>query len=79
MRSYQAWHLRLLAVFIGSSVALISGARGFEPVSVPVQYKGHEIQLTGRFDKPVGAGPFAAVILLHGCAGYTAHLPHSSA
>ena len=70
---------RVAAAIALSSLALISSARAFEQASVPVQYKGHEIQLTGRFDKPAGAGPFPAVILLHGCSGYTEHLPHSSA
>ena len=29
------------------------------------------VQLTGQIKRPAGAGPFAAVILLHGCGGIT--------
>ena len=77
MRTQSAF--RFAAAIALSNLALTGVALAFEPVSVPVQYKGQQIELTGRFDKPTGAGPFPAVILLHGCAGYTAHLPHSSA
>jgi dienelactone hydrolase len=71
--------LRFAAAIAFSSLALTGVALASEPVSVPVQYKGQQIQLTGRFDKPAGAAPFPAVILLHGCTGYSFHLPHSSA
>jgi len=40
-----------------------------EEVSVPVDYQGREIQLTGRFENPAGPGPLPVVILLHNCAG----------
>jgi dienelactone hydrolase len=72
------WWRFIFGVALANLVG-VSGASALEPVAVPVQYKGHDIELPGRFDKPAGAGPFPAVILLHGCHGYTAHLPHLSA
>jgi hypothetical protein len=45
---------------------------------VPVQYKGHEIKLPGRFDKLTDPGPFPAVIPLYGCTGHQEHPPHST-
>jgi dienelactone hydrolase len=56
----------------------IAGAQIFEPVSIPLVYDGHQIQITGRFEKPPGAGPFPAVILLHGCEGYQPGLWHTT-
>src|SRR5215510_8055880 len=65
---------------IGNEVGVAGSDFGsfFCRVSVPVQYKDHEIQLPGRFDKPADLGPFPAVILLHGCGGYQEHPPHST-
>jgi dienelactone hydrolase len=40
-----------------------------EEILVPVNYQGHQIDLTARFEKPPGLGPFPVVILLHNCAG----------
>ena len=40
-----------------------------EEISVPVDYHGEQIQLAGRFEKPVAQGPLPVVILLHSCAG----------
>src|ERR1700739_2026157 len=40
-----------------------------EALSVPVDYRGEQIQLAGRFEKPVAQGPLPVVILLHNCAG----------
>jgi dienelactone hydrolase len=40
-----------------------------EEISVPVDYHGEQIQLAGRFEKPVEQGPLPVVILLHNCAG----------
>lgn len=63
----------------GFAVALMPlTAEGFDRVSVPVQDIGGDIILPGRFDKPAGEGPFPAVIILHGCNGYSAQLPRSS-
>jgi len=60
-----------------STLALVGTAQSFEQVSVPVQYNGQQIELPGRFDKPVGPGPVPAVIILHGCDGYQAGLSQS--
>jgi dienelactone hydrolase len=40
-----------------------------EDIAVPVEWKGQQIQLTGRFQKPPGAGPFPVVITEHPCDG----------
>jgi dienelactone hydrolase len=45
-----------------------------EEIAVPVDYQGRQIQLTGWFEKPAGAGPFPVVIALHSCSGYTANM-----
>jgi dienelactone hydrolase len=58
---------RALAIFL--MCLWSSTAARAEEVSVPVDYHGHEIQLTGRFEKPPGPGPLPVVILLHNCAG----------
>ena len=42
----------------------------FEEIAVPVDYQGRQIQLQADFQKPPGAGPFPAVIALHGCSGW---------
>ena len=44
-------------------------AASAEEISVPVDYHGEQIQLAGRFEKPVAQGPLPVVILLHNCAG----------
>ena len=46
-----------------------SGTACAEEILVPVNYQGHQIELTARFEKPPGLGPFPVVILLHNCAG----------
>jgi dienelactone hydrolase len=40
-----------------------------EDISVPVTWKGQEIQIRARFYKPAGPGPFPLVIMLHHCGG----------
>ena len=40
-----------------------------EELSVPVEYRGEQIQLAGRFEKPARPGALPTVILLHNCAG----------
>lgn len=49
-------------------IAAATAARA-EDVAVPVESDGRTIVLAGVFDKPAGAGPFPAVILMHGCGG----------
>jgi dienelactone hydrolase len=48
---------------------LWSAAACGEELSVPVEYHGQQIQLTGRFEKGAVQGPLPVVILLHNCAG----------
>ena len=51
------------------SIGLLWGTdASAEELSVPVDYRGQQIQLTGRFDKPTAQGPVPVVILLHNCA-----------
>jgi dienelactone hydrolase len=40
-----------------------------EDITVPVEWKGQQIQLTGRFWKPQAAGPSPVVIMEHACNG----------
>jgi dienelactone hydrolase len=63
----------LICIFASAATAQI-----FEPVSFPLVYEGHQIQITGRFEKPPGAGPFPAAIILHGCEGYQSGLWHTT-
>jgi dienelactone hydrolase len=58
---------RALAIFL--TCFCWSAAASAEEVLVPVDYQGHEIQLSGRFEKAPGPGPLPVVILLHNCAG----------
>src|SRR5215472_8517703 len=69
--------MRLVLALI-SVLSVVGTTQAFETVSVPVQYKGHDIQLPGRFDKPTDPDPFPAVVLLHGCTDYEEHPPHST-
>jgi len=58
---------RALVIFL--TCVSWGGAAFAEEISVPVDYQGHEIQLSARFEKPPGRGPSPVVILLHNCAG----------
>jgi hypothetical protein len=49
--------MRLVLQALISVLSFVGTTQAFEAVSVPVQYKGHEIQLPGRFDKPADPGP----------------------
>ena len=62
--------MRSLAVVVFLSFALWAALARAEDIAVPVEWQGKQIQLRGDFQKPVGAGPFPAVIDLHGCSGY---------
>jgi dienelactone hydrolase len=44
-----------------------------EDISVPVTWKGQEIQIRARFYKPAGPGAFPLVIMLHHCGGLNAY------
>ena len=66
-------------VFLSSALWAVSASgeeasKLFEEIAVPVDYQGRQIQLTGWFKKPVGAGPFPVVIALHSCSGYYANM-----
>jgi hypothetical protein len=65
--------LLVIAVVLASSTAYpwISPAhadQAAEVVHFP-SVKGEPINLVGHIRRPEGAGPFPAVVLLHGCAG----------
>jgi dienelactone hydrolase len=59
-------------VFLSSALWTgIAAAQAVEQFSVPVDYQGGQIQLKADLQKPATrAGPFPAVIALHGCDGY---------
>jgi len=66
------WALPLLVLVL--SIAIISSAAPAEDKhpAQTVQFpsvKGEKIELVGHLRRPDGAGPFPAVVLLHGCAG----------
>jgi dienelactone hydrolase len=73
----RGWQRAIVAALL-SVLASIACAQTFEAVSMPLAYEGHQIELTGRFEKPIGTGPFPAAILLHGCEGYQAGLWHTT-
>jgi dienelactone hydrolase len=68
--------LRLAAAFL--LIGLCRGAAAREQIMVPVDYHDRQIQLSGWFDKPGGAGPFPVVIVLHNCAGYDQNMFYGS-
>jgi dienelactone hydrolase len=65
--------MRRLAVAV-VLICLWRGAAASEQIIVPVDYRGHQIELAGWFDKPGGPGPFPVVIGLHSCSGYYANM-----
>lgn len=48
-------------------------ARALEKVSFPAssRHEGKQIQLVGELFRPAGTGRFPAVVLMHGCAGWS--------
>lgn len=72
-----------VVVFLVSSLWMVSAiaeeaTKLREEISVPVDYQGRQIQLTGWFEKPATAGPFPVVIVLHSCSGYYASMAGGS-
>ena len=65
--------LRFIAPLL---LAFLSGAAlaQQEQLSVPVEYRGQQIQLMVMFNKPPGPGPFPLVIALHSCSAYSANM-----
>ena len=61
--------MRNLAGVLLVTCCVWSAAVRAEELSVPVEYHGQQIQLTGRFEKGAIQGPSPVVILLHNCAG----------
>lgn len=61
-----------LVAMVGMSCALTSAARAQEQVAFLASdpYTAKNVMLTGELDKPLGAGPFPAVVLMHGCGGW---------
>ena len=72
-----------VVVFFLSSLWMVSdiaeeAAKFREEISVPVDYQGRQIQLTGWLEKPTTAGPLQVVIVLHSCSGYYANMAGGS-
>jgi dienelactone hydrolase len=51
------------------SLRQATGQQAFQPLTIPEDYQGTRIQLYAWLSLPPGAGPFAAIILAHGCNG----------
>lgn len=56
---------RVLTPALMGALAFLCSAASAEPVT----FNGHGISLHGELLKPEGAGPFPAIVALHGCAG----------
>lgn len=67
----------LSSFWMGSAIAEEATKLRAE-ISVPVDYQGRQIQLTGWLEKPATAGPFPVVIVLHSCSGYYANMAGGS-
>lgn len=64
-------HLKIL--FLSLALLAASGARAAEPEGVEFpalkEFEGKPVTLTGWLFRPAGAGPFPALVLMHGCGG----------
>ncbi|HXZ01260.1 MAG TPA: dienelactone hydrolase family protein [Stellaceae bacterium] len=63
----------LRACLSAATFFLAAAAARAEALSVPIDYEGRAIALSGVLDKPSGAGPFPVAMLLHGCGGNNAY------
>jgi len=73
----------VVVVFLLSTLWMVStsgeeATKLREEISVPVDYQGRQIQLTGWFEKPAAAGRFPVVIVLHSCSSYYANMAGGS-
>ncbi len=61
-----------LAAMVGVSCALAGTARAQEQVEFPASdpFTAKQVTLMAELDKPLGNGPFPAVVLMHGCGGW---------
>jgi poly(3-hydroxybutyrate) depolymerase len=72
MSNYIRSVLRLLLLVLPISIVSLhaSGAEGQSAQTVRFpSVKGEPLELVGLLRRPDGAGPFPAVVLLHGCGG----------
>jgi dienelactone hydrolase len=66
MRSHRATFSSLL---IAAILLFIPGGARADDITVPAS--GNTPAITGYLMRPSGAGPFPAILVLHGCEGYT--------
>jgi len=55
-----------------------AGMARAETITIPVDWQGRQIEISGLFEKPSGPGPFPMLILLHGCGGNDAYAQNRS-
>lgn len=58
-----------LSLVVAILVALSSVAVAAESVTITYPADGKTVELDGKLHRPSGAGPFPAVVLMHGCSG----------
>ncbi len=68
-----------LAAAAGMFCALGGSARAQEQVSFQASdpFTSGQVMLTAQLDKPLGNGPFPAVVLMHGCGGWQPAVQYS--